>query len=117
MIRPRRLPASLALLLLMAVPAAADVRGTRIAMAVALLDVTQDFCAGRYKVDEPVKATLMAQFHEYDIAGLASILSEPLNSFYEDFMHQAKQHRAAFCSTAPAVAAKTGYPVILAEQP
>ena len=83
-------------------------------MAVALLDVVQDHCEGRYRVDEQVKATLLRHFHEYDIAGLASILSKPLNSFYEDFAYQAAQGRDAFCRKAPEVAASTGYPVLVA---
>ena len=74
----------------------------------------QDHCEGRYKLDEHVKTVLFRNFHEYDIAGLASILSKPLNSFYEDFAYQAQQGRDAFCRTAPEVAASTGYPVIVA---
>jgi hypothetical protein len=109
-----RVVAALLLLVAMAVPAAAESRGTRIAMAVALLDVTQEHCEGRYKVDEHVKTVLFDNFHEYDIAGLASLLSRPLNSFYEDFTYQVKQGRDAFCRKAPEVAAGTGYPVILA---
>ena len=99
----------------LASPAAAEGRGTRIAMAVALLDVVQDHCEGRYTIDEHVKAALFRNFHEYDIAGLASILSKPLNSFYEDFSYQAKQGLDAFCRKAPEVAASTGYPVLVAE--
>lgn len=99
----------------LAAPALADSRGTRIAMAVALLDVTQEHCAGRLTVDGAVKARLFQNFHEYDIGGLASLLSKPLNSFYEDFTYQAKQDRAAFCRSAPKQAARTGYPVLLAE--
>ena len=106
--------AALLVLAALATPAAAESRGTRIAMAVALLDVVQDQCEGRYKLDEQVKAALFRNFHEYDIAGLASILSKPLNSFYEDFAYQAKQGRDAFCRKAPEVAASTGYPVIVA---
>ena len=106
--------AVLLLLPLLATPAAAaENRGTRIAMAVALLDVTEEHCAGRYKLDEHVKATLFTHFHEYDIAGLASLLSRPLNSFYEDFTYQVNQGRDAFCRSAPEVAARTGYPVIV----
>ena len=94
---------------LLATPAAAtENRGTRIAMAVALLDVTEEHCAGRLTVDEQVKATLLEHFHEYDIAGLASLLSKPLNSFYEDFTYEVKQGRDAFCRKAPAEAASTG---------
>ncbi len=104
---------SLAMLLLCS-PALAENRGTRIAMAVALLDVVQDHCAGRYRVDAAVKERLFEHFHEYDIAGLASLLSQPLNAFYEDFTYQASQGRDAFCRKAPAKAAATGYPVILA---
>ena len=110
-----RRPAALLLLLpLLATPAAAENRGTRIAMAVALLDVSEEYCAGRLQVDEAVKAKLFEHFHEYDIAGLASLLSKPLNSFYEDFTYEAKQGRDAFCRNAPAEAASTGYPVLLA---
>ena len=106
--------AALIVLVALATPtAAAENRGTRIAMAVALLDVTEEHYAGRYKLDEHVKATLFTHFHEYDIAGLASLLSRPLNSFYEDFTYQVKQGRDAFCRSAPEVAARTGYPVIL----
>ena len=89
----------------------------RIAMAVALLDVTEEHCAGRLTVDEQVKATLLEHFHEYDIAGLASLLSKPLNSFYEDFTYEVKQGRDAFCRKAPEEARLTGYPVILAGEP
>ncbi|MCA3562005.1 MAG: hypothetical protein IOC82_13350 [Aestuariivirga sp.] len=106
--------AALLVLAALATPAAAESRGTRIAMAVALLDVTGFYCAGKLKVDEQVKATLMKHFHEYDIAGLASLLSKPLNSFYEDFTYQAKQDRNAFCRGAPEQAARTGYPVLRA---
>ena len=74
--------AALLLVAALATPAAAESRGTRIAMAVALIDVVQDHCEGRYRIDEHVKALLFKNFHEYDIAGLASILSKPLNSFY-----------------------------------
>ncbi|MFO1133363.1 MAG: hypothetical protein U1E16_15300 [Hyphomicrobiales bacterium] len=105
--------AALLILAALAGPAAAESRGTRIAMAVALLDVSTEQCAGLLKVDEMVKATLFEHFHEYDIAGLASLLSRPLNSFYEDFTYQAKQGRAAFCREAPRQAARTGYPVLL----
>ena len=108
---------ALILLLAFTLPAKANNRGTRIAMAVALLDVVQDHCQGRYRVDEEVKKTLFLHFHEYDIAGLASLLSRPLNAFYEDFSFEAKQGRDAFCRKAPEEAASTGYPVILAGEP
>jgi hypothetical protein len=104
-------------LLALASPAEAENRGTRIAMAVALLDVVEDHCAGSLRVDEHVKKTLFLHFHEYDIAGLASILSRPLNAFYEDFSYEAKKSRDAFCRNAPEEAASTGYPVILARSP
>jgi hypothetical protein len=102
---------------LLAPPAEASNRGTRIAMAVALLDVVEDHCQGRFRIDEVVKKTLLEHFHEYDIAGLASILSRPLNAFYEDFAYEAKRGRDAFCRKAPAEAASTGYPVIIAGEP
>lgn len=104
-------------LLLLASPAWAENRGTRIAMAVALLDVAEDHCKGRFRVDEAVKEKLFLHFHEYDIAGLASLLSRPLNAFYEDFAYEAKRGRDAFCRAAPLEAASTGYPVILADGP
>ena len=106
--------AALVALAALASPAAAESRGTRIAMAVALLDVTGEYCAGTLKVDSAVKAKLFENFHEYDIAGLASLLSQPLNNFYEDFTYQAKQDRIAFCRGAPKQAARTDYPVLLA---
>lgn len=110
-----RFLAALAVLAALATPSAAtENQGTRIAMAVALLDVTQEHCAGRLRIDEQVKTTLFEHFHEYDIAGLASLLSKPLNSFYEDFTYEAKQGRDAFCRSAPEEAARTGYPVLLA---
>ncbi|MFM8747563.1 MAG: hypothetical protein ACKOED_13015 [Aestuariivirga sp.] len=101
-------------LALLCQPALAQDRGTRIAMAVALLDVAADHCAGTLRVDAGVKKKLMAHFHEYDIAGLASLLSQPLNAFYEDFAYEAKREREAFCRRAPSEAAATGYPVIVA---
>jgi hypothetical protein len=108
---------ALILLVAMSSPALAENRGTRIAMAVALLDVVEDHCEGRFRVDEAVKKTLFLHFHEYDIAGLASLLSRPLNAFYEDFSSEAKKGRDAFCRNAPEEAASTGYPVILAGAP
>ena len=108
---------ALILLLAFSLPAEANSRGTRIAMAVALLDVVEDHCQGRYRVDEAVRKTLFLHFHEYDIAGLASLLSRPLNAFYEDFSFEAKRGRDAFCRNAPEEAASTGYPVILAGEP
>ena len=92
-------------------------RGTRIAMAVALLDVAQDHCDSKIRVDEKVKDTLFLHFHEYDIAGLASLLSRPLNAFYEDFSYEVKQGRDAFCERAPQEAARTGYPVLVSGEP
>ena len=106
--------AALACLTALATPATAESRGTRIAMAVALLDVTQEHCAGMLEVDSQVKDRLFRNFHEYDIAGLASLLSKPLNSFYEDFSYQAKQDRKSFCRGAPKQAARTGYPILQA---
>lgn len=106
--------ASAVLFALLTLPAQAESRGTLIAMAVALLDVAGDQCGGLVQVDEGVKKTLYEHFHEYDIAGLASILSRPLNAFYEDFTYEAKQSRQAFCRHAPVIAASTGYPVFTA---
>jgi hypothetical protein len=103
---------------LVAAPAAAvSERGIRIAQAVALLDVSETYCKDRITTDDTVKATLMTHFHEYDIAGLASVLSRPLNAFYEDYSLEAQRDSAAFCRAAPAEAAATGYPVISAGQP
>ena len=93
---------------------AGDARGIRIAQAVALLGVAEDVCRGRFTVDAGMKDVLFGRFHEYDIAGLASTLSRPLNIFYEDYMAEAKQGRDAFCRKAPEEAASTGYPVIIA---
>lgn len=112
-----RVPALLLALFALIQPALAENRGTRIAMAVALLDVVEDHCEGRFRVDEDVRKTLFLHFHEYDIAGLASLLSRPLNAFYEDFSYEVSQGRDAFCRKAPEEAASTGYPVILAGSP
>ena len=108
---------TLFLLLAFSLPADANNRGTRIAMAVALLDVVENHCEGRFRVDEEVRKMLLLHFHEYDIAGLASLLSRPLNAFYEDFSFEVSQGRDAFCAKAPEEAASTGYPVILAGSP
>lgn len=104
-------------LLLLVHPAEAESRGTRIAMAVALLDVVEQHCAGRYHVDEHVKKVLFEHFHEYDVAGLASLLSQPLNSFYEDFSYEARKGRDEFCRKAPEEAEGAGYPVVIAGAP
>lgn len=98
-------------------PALAQDRGTRIAMAVALLDVAEHGCAAELRINEDVKKRLMAHFHEYDIAGLASLLSQPLNAFYEDFSYELKDDRDAFCRSAPKSAVTTGYPVIVQRSP
>ena len=84
-------------------------------MAVALLDVAEEHCQAETAVDDKVKASLMADFHEFDIGGLASAISNPLNAFYEEFQLQAKRDRRSFCAKAPLQAAVTGYPVIVAE--
>ena len=97
----------------MAVPAAAASRGTLIAMAVGLLDVVEEHCQDEVVVDEQLKAHLLRHFHEYDIGGLASVISGPLNASYEDYLSRARSDRRAFCATAPAEAARTGYPVIV----
>lgn len=109
--------ATLLILALLSQPALAQDRGTRIAMAVALLDVAEDHCAGTLRIDPGVKERLMAHFHEFDIGGLASLLSQPLNAFYEDFAYEAKREGEAFCRRAPEEAAATGYPVIVAGEP
>jgi hypothetical protein len=102
-------------LLLAAVPVHAASRGTLIAMAVALLDVAEEHCTAETAIDDKVKVHLLADFHQYDIGGLASVISAPLNSFYEEFLQQVKHDRRSFCREAPAHAASTGYPVIVAE--
>jgi hypothetical protein len=96
----------------MAGTAEASPRSTKIAMAVALLDVAEERCAASIVVDPGIRKTLFLHFHEYDIAGLASVISRELNGFYEDFLHEAKTNRAAFCRASPAYAASTGYPLI-----
>jgi hypothetical protein len=99
-------------------PALAETpRGTRIAMAVALLDVASDHCGESLRIDQKVRETLFLHFHEYDIGGLASLLSRPLNAFYEDFTYEAKKGRSTFCERAPEEAASTGYPVLLVGAP
>jgi hypothetical protein len=97
-------------------PQAADAtqRSTRIAMAVALLDLAEEHCGGAIAVDPKLRAQLLVDFHEYDIAGLASVISRELNAFYEDFLHEMKRDRAAFCRSSPAYARAAGYPLIKA---
>jgi hypothetical protein len=109
------LRAAIILLLVMAVPAQAASRATRIAMAVALLDVAEQHCDS-LKRDADLEEHLLRHFHEYDIGGLASAISGPLNSFYEDFEREAKADASAFCRAAPAYAAQTGYPVIVSAE-
>ena len=106
------LRAAIATLLLMAAPAEAASRGTLIAMAVALLDVAEQHCDD-LKRDAELEEHLLRHFHEYDIGGLASAISGPLNAFYEDFQREAEEDARAFCRAAPAYAARTGYPVIV----
>jgi hypothetical protein len=98
--------------LMMVAPAEAASRGTKIAMAVALLDVAEQYCKGTIAVDQDVRKNLFMHFHEYDIGGLSSAISGPLNAFYEEFVAEAKTGRSAFCAEAPLQAARTGYPVI-----
>lgn len=103
---------TVAALLLMLLPAEAASRGTKIAMAVALLDVAEQYCKGAIIVDPALRKTLFIHFHEYDIGGLSSAISGPLNSFYEEFVAEARSGHGAFCAAAPAQAARTGYPLI-----
>lgn len=107
------LRAACAAILLMTLPASAGTsRGTLIAMAVALIDVAEEHCS-EVRLDTDLHGHLMRHFHEYDIGGLASAISGPLNAFYEDFTHEARDDARAFCSAAPDYATRTGYPVIL----
>ena len=108
-------PTALAILALamLSLPASAiENRGTRIAMAVALLDVAEEHCGSSIEVDPEMRETLFLHFHEYDIAGLASVISRELNAFYEDFSAVMKKDRAAFCRSSPGYAASAGYPLI-----
>jgi hypothetical protein len=102
------------LLMLMILPAHSASRGTMIAMAVALLDVAEEHCIGQIAIDQTKRKELYLHFHEYDIGGLASAISLPLNSFYEEFAAEACAERDRFCKAAPAQSARTGYPVITA---
>ena len=106
------LRSAIIVLMLMTIPAEAASRGTLIAMAVGLLDVAEEHCAREVSVDAIEKTRLLKDFRDYDIGGISSAVSVPLNAFYEEFLHQAKKDRRAFCATAPAEAARTGYPVI-----
>ena len=92
--------------------AQASNRSTRIAMAVALLDIAEEHCGSSIKVDPEMRKTLFLHFHEYDIAGLASVISRELNAFYEDFSAVMKKDRAALCLSSPGYAASAGYPLI-----
>lgn len=98
--------------LLAASPALASNRSVNIAMAVALLDVAEEHCGQSVKVDPEARRLLMIDFHEYDIAGLASTISRELNAFYEDFFHEMKAGRSAFCARVPSYAEVTGYGII-----
>lgn len=102
--------------LLTNVPASAASRDTLIAMAVGLLDVVEEHCVGDVTIDKEIRAKLFKDFREYDIGGISSAVSRPLNQFYEEFLHQARKDRRAFCASAPAEAARTGYPVIVATE-
>lgn len=107
----KRTVLSLAGIVLFTPVLAAD-RASNIAMAVALLEVAEENCAGGIAVDQELKTHLMRHFHEYDIGGLASAISGPLNIFYEDFSSQAKSDRLEFCRRAPDTIAGTGYPAL-----
>ena len=98
--------------LLATAPALASNRSVNIAMAVALLDVAEEHCGQSVKVDPEARRLLMIDFHEYDIAGLASTISRELNAFYEDFFHEMKAGRSAFCAKVPDYAENTGYGII-----
>lgn len=106
------LRAAVIALLVGTLPALASNRSVNIAMAVALLDVAEEHCAKSITVDAEAKRQLMVDFHEYDIAGLASTISRELNAFYEDFLHEMKAGRGTFCTKVPSYAAITGYNVI-----
>lgn len=99
----------------MALPAGASGRGERIAMAVALLEVAKERCLA-LEVDEELRAHLLRHFREYDIGGISSAISGPLNAFYEDFRFQAERDARGFCRQAPQLARSTGYPVIVRAQ-
>ena len=101
-------------LLLAASPTLAGNRSVNIAMAVALLDVAEEHCGQSVNVDAEARRLLMIDFHEYDIAGLASTISRELNAFYEDFFHEMKAGRSSFCARVPGYAAITGYGIIQA---
>jgi hypothetical protein len=102
----------LAVLCLTCPAAGAANRSTLIAMAVALLDVAEEHCEGRITIDGAVKARLMVDFREYDISGIGSVISGPLNSFYEEFLLEARKDLRQFCARTSVHAAATGYPVI-----
>lgn len=102
-------------LLALALPAEAASRGDRIAMAVALLEVAKERCPA-LEVDEDLHEHLIRHFREYDIGGIASAISGPLNTFYEDFQFRARRDARDFCQKAPQLARSTGYPVILRAQ-
>jgi len=101
------------LLLLTATAAHAASPGTRVAMAVALMDVVADHCHPALAFNAEQKALLLHDFRDYDVGGLASGISAPLNRFYDDFAAAARHDVHAFCAAAPEIASRTGYAIYL----
>jgi hypothetical protein len=85
---------------------------TRLAMAVALQDVAADRCP-KLAVDPAEKAALMQQFHQYDVGGINSMVSPPLNTYYAEFLDSSRADLAAFCGSAATLAGRAGYPGLL----
>jgi hypothetical protein len=93
---------------------AGESRTVPVAMTVAVLDVAKSHCRGRLSVDTAIEAQLVKEFRDYDVGGVQSAMSGPLNAFYEEFLDIATLNLVRFCREAPSIAAKGGYPGLLA---
>jgi hypothetical protein len=108
--------ARLAVLLVVFAATGARAAGTSlgIAYAMALLDVVEEHCTATIAVDPGLRARLVVEFRKYDIGGVQSAISGPLNRFYEDFLTDMNNSREGFCSSAPALAGRAGFEGLLA---
>lgn len=92
---------------------AGESRTTPVAMTVAVLDVAKSHCRGTLDVDAALEARLIEEFRQYDVGGVQSAISRPLNAFYEEFLETAEIDRKGFCREAPSIASRGGYSGLL----
>jgi hypothetical protein len=88
---------------------------TRLAMAVALQDVVADHCPN-LTVDPAEKSALMLEFRQYDLGGIYSMVSPPLNAFYEEFLGASRKSPSGFCASAPDLAGRAGFPALIGKK-